>query len=65
MLPGDSTVEVLGQLAGAAWSTIGAENLIIKLLGHSGRKCLTHASRVGIQCFVSGVNLATAKIFMR
>ena len=31
------TVDVCGQLAGAAWSTIGALNLIIKLLGHSSR----------------------------
>ena len=65
MLPGDSTVDVLGQLAGAAWSTIGALNLIVRLEGASGKKCLIHASRVGIQCLVSGVSLHTAKIFIR
>ena len=59
------TVDVWGQLAIAGWSTIWPENLITRLAGHSGRKCLTHASRVGIQCLVSGVSLATAKILSR
>ena len=65
MAPDVTTVDVVDQLAGAAWSTIGALNLIVRLAGASGRKCLTHASRVGIQCLVSGVNLQTAKIFVR
>ena len=65
MLPGDSTVDELGQLAGAAWSTIGALNRITRLEGAIDMKCFTHASRVGNQCLVSGVNLQTAKIFMR
>ena len=59
------TVDVWGQLAIAGWSTIWPENLITRLAGHSGRKCLTHASRVGIQCFTCGVSLATAKILSR
>ena len=63
--PAVTTVDVLSQLAGAAWSTIGAENLITKLSGRSGRKCFTHASRVGIQCLIEGVNLQTANIFVR
>ena len=59
------TVDVLGQLAIAGWSIIWPENLITKFFGHSGRKCFTHASRVGIQCLVSGVSFATAKILSR
>ena len=59
------TVDVWGQLAIAGWSIIWPENLITKLSGASGRKCFTQASRVGIQCLVSGVSLATAKIFNR
>ena len=59
------TVDVLGQLAIAGWSIIWPENLITRFAGASGRKCLTHASRVGIQCFTCGVSLATAKIFRR
>ena len=46
-------------------STIGALNLITKFCGHCGKKCFTHASRVGNQCLVSGVSLHTAKIFNR
>ena len=65
MAPDVTTVEVVGQLAGAAWSTIGALNLIVRLEGASGRKSLTHASRVGIQCLTEGVNLQTAKILIR
>ena len=49
MAPAVTTVDVLGQLAGAAWSTIGALNLITKLSGHSGKKCFVQASRVGSQ----------------
>ena len=59
------TVDTLGQLLIGAWSTFGTLNLIIKLSGHSGRKALIQASLVGIQCLVSGVNFATAKIFKR
>jgi len=51
--------------AAAAWSIIGMLNLISKLSGASGRKCFTQASRVGIQCLTEGVNLQTAKIFVR
>ena len=59
------TVDVWGQLAIAGWSIIWPENLITKFLGHSGRKCFTQASRVGIQCWTCGVSFATAKIFKR
>jgi hypothetical protein len=55
-----TTVDVLGQLAGAAWSIMGALNLITKLLGALSRWSLTHASRVGIQCRFEGVNLQTS-----
>jgi len=65
VLPVVTTVDVVGQLAGAAWSTIGALNRITRLAGAIDMKCFTHASRVGNQCLVSGVNLQTAKIFMR
>jgi len=54
------TVEVLGQLAGAAWSTIVAENLITRLAGARSIYFLTHASRVGIQCATSGDRRATS-----
>lgn len=60
-----TTVEVLGQLSGASWSTIVAENRITKLSGLIGRNLLIHASRVGIQCLTVGVDLQTAKIFIR
>ena len=59
------TVDVLGQLAIAGWSIIWPENLITKFFGHSGRKCFTQASRVGIQCWTCGVSFATANIFNR
>ena len=59
------TVDVWGQLAIAGWSIIWPENLMTKFFGHSSKKCLTHASRVGIQCLTVGVSLATAKIFKR
>ena len=59
------TVDVLGHAAIAGWSIICPENLITRLAGASGRKCFTHASRVGIQCWTCGVSLATANIFNR
>ena len=59
------TVEVLGQLAGAAWSTIVAENLITRLAGARSMYFLTHASRVGIQCWTSGLSLHTSKILSK
>ena len=44
-------------------SSIGIENLRVKLSGTALKYLLVHASRVGSQCLVSGVSLATAKIF--
>jgi hypothetical protein len=61
----DTTVEVFGQLAAASWSIIGIENLKTKLSGLFCKWSLVHASRVGNQCLVSGVSLATVKIFSR
>jgi hypothetical protein len=66
VLPGpETTVDVCGQLAAAGWSTIGIENRITKFFGLRLIYGLTHASRVGIQCFTSGVSLATLKILAR
>ena len=59
------TVDTLGQLLIGSWSTMGTEKRIQRLSGHSGRKAFTQDSRVGIQCLVSGVNFATAKILSR
>ena len=63
--PAVTTVDVLSQPPAAGWSIIGMLNRITRLSGHIGRKCFTHASRVGIQCLVSGVSLQTEKIFIR
>ena len=63
--PAVTTVLVLSQPPAAGWSIIGMLNRITRLSGHSGRKCFTHASRVGIQCLVSGVSLQTEKILSR
>jgi len=53
------TVDVFGQLAGAAWSTIVPENLITRLAGFLFNYFLVQASRVGIQCLTPGVSLQT------
>jgi len=58
-----TTVDVLGQLLIGPWSTIGDDNLIVKLSGLCFKYFFTHASLVGIQCILEGVNLQTAKIF--
>src|SRR5210317_303165 len=65
VLPLVTTVDVCGQLSGAAWSIIGALNLIIKLSGQLARWSFVHASRVGSQCLTSGVSLQTSKILFR
>ena len=53
------------QLAGAAWSIIGALNLITKLSGLLSRWSFIHASRVGIQCLVPGVSRHTSYILFK
>ena len=60
-----TTVLVLGQEPAGSWLTIGMENLIVKFLGARDTWSMVHASRVGIQCLVSGVNLQTLKILFR
>ena len=61
------TVDVQGQLLPAAPLTLVADNLIIKFGGiMSGSiRASRRASRVGSQCFVSGVCLATSNIFFK
>ena len=59
------TVDVLAQLLTGPWSTIGDENLTTKFAGALCIWSLIHASRVGIQCRLLGVNLHTSKIFSR
>jgi len=60
-----TTVEVFGHELGAAWFTIVAENLITRLAGARSIYFLTHASRVGIQCWTSGLSLHTSKILSK
>ena len=61
------TVDVQGQLLPAAPLTLVADNLIIKFGGiMSGSiRARSRDSRVGSQCFVSGVCLHTSKIRAR
>ena len=65
MAPDVTTVDVLAQEPAAGWSIMGMLNLMTKLSGHNFKKCLTQASRVGNQCLTEGVNLQTAKIFVK
>ena len=62
--PVSTTIEELGQLS-LRCPTIGGENRITRLSGLLARWSLIHASRVGSQCRVSGVNLQISKIFCR
>ena len=62
--PVSTTIEELGQLS-LRCPTIGGENLITKLSGLLSRWSLIHASRVGSQCLVSGVNLHISKILFK
>ena len=54
-----TTVDVLGHELGAAWSTMGALNLMQRFLGARLSYFFIHASRVGSQWSMSGVNLQT------
>ena len=49
------TVDVLVQLITSGWSIIVPENLITRFEGARSIHLLVHASRVGIQCWISGV----------
>ena len=63
----DPTVDVQGQKLTGPWSIMCEDILMIRFSGTSSgftsfKNC---ASRVGIQCLVSGVNLHTSKIFCK
>ena len=59
------TVDVCGQLFTGAWSIIVPENRITKFEGARSMYFFVHASRVGIQCLMSGVLLQISKIFAK
>ena len=59
------SMPMVNQEPAGSWLTIGMENLIVKFLGARDTWSLVHASRVGSQCLVSGVNLQTSKILFR
>ena len=61
------TVEVHGHQLGAGPLTLGADTLINKFFGMiaGSMNWSSLYSRVGSQCLVSGVALATSKMFLR